>query len=313
MGHLERCLSLYEAFSDLGHIAKILAYSNSHSSNYNEYNIEIVDWLNEDDLSDILKENQIIIIDSYLASNEKLKYFVQKHQFPVFLIDSKLKYAKGGCLFFPSIYFDENQFESDSNIANIGGEKYLLFRKSLKKNKSFEVNNDLKRIGISMGGSNISNEIVRKIVVILNKTFPNLDIYVYSENFDNDLSLLPNLFFTGFLEKEVYLKNIVNMDIVITNGGQSINEVLFMGIPSITIPIIDNQEMNAESWAKKGYARYLNPESSSFNENLMKIMRELTLYEVRKDLSKSLKNGISSKGSINAAKKIIETFESFKS
>jgi len=72
LGHLTRCISLYQAFEERNIIPKI--YLNGDSTAFpflEDINHEFIDWLNnQDELFKKIKNSDAIIVDSYLAEIE---------------------------------------------------------------------------------------------------------------------------------------------------------------------------------------------------------------------------------------------------
>jgi UDP-2,4-diacetamido-2,4,6-trideoxy-beta-L-altropyranose hydrolase len=56
----------------------------------------------------------------------------------------------------------------------------------------------------------------------------------------------------GFLNPSELIKEYQQADLVITNGGQTLNEVILLGIPAIGIVVADNQKRNVQAWNKLG-------------------------------------------------------------
>lgn len=92
---------------------------------------------------------------------------------------------------------------------------------------------------------------------------------------------------------------------MIVNGGQSLNECILLGVPSISIVMADNQLRNALTWESYNLTKHISNADLNFDKMLMDY---LTLYinpELRKGISVRSNQLITPFGSIKAAKEIL--------
>lgn len=268
MGHIMRCLSLAKGFqeqdSEIHFISKFkngiekiqqegfkvlriktrrdnLINIDSHKDNNLELN-EIIEYIREYDI-------QILFIDSYYVTEEyflKLKPFVKK----IAYIDDINKFTYPVDILIngniTAEYMNYKRYTNEEIM--LLGTKYNLIRDEFKNLPTKAINNEVKEIMITTGGSDPYN-MSCKILDILLK--------------DDELSsLIINVIIgSGFVNKQqlyhiygkhknvVLYENVKYMskimsksDVVISSGGSTLYELCACGTPTISFIMADNQE-----------------------------------------------------------------------
>ena len=104
MGHINRCCALADGFKWFSIEVDIYVRGSITSIEVcKNRNINYVDWFNEVLLNRLLYEYDIILVDSYLATDDMLKYITEKCSTTIFLIDATLRYQANSIVLFPSI------------------------------------------------------------------------------------------------------------------------------------------------------------------------------------------------------------------
>jgi spore coat polysaccharide biosynthesis predicted glycosyltransferase SpsG len=111
-GHVTRCLSIYQAFEERG-VSPLLIINGDNiiESLLKNYNYKIFKWLeNTKKLFNIIKDSDIIIIDSYLADYNIYKTISNFTKIIVYLDDNnRIEYPKG-IILNGSIYAQELEY-----------------------------------------------------------------------------------------------------------------------------------------------------------------------------------------------------------
>ena len=105
--------------------------------------------------------------------------------------------------------------------------------------------------------------------------------------------------------KEVML----NSDIAISAGGQTLYELARIGVPGIGICVADNQIESLKEWDRIGFLEY----AGLYNENniitgIDKLLKKMKNVKMRKSKSKTGRKIIDGKGSLNLVDKVISSF-----
>jgi len=98
MGHISRCLSLYQAFAEYGYSAKLIVHGDETILNtLSEINHLKLDWINrETDILSIVNNSDILIIDSYFCPVSLYQKFASISSTIAYIDDNlRLDYPSG--------------------------------------------------------------------------------------------------------------------------------------------------------------------------------------------------------------------------
>lgn len=313
LGHLTRCLSVYEAFEEKNLFPQIIVKSDIDlESILTNKNYSNLDWIkNSDSILNIISENDIVIIDSYLADVEVYKKISDKVKLFAFFDDyNRLKYPKG-ILINGSIFANEIEYEKNENIEYLLGLDYIPIRKEFCINENKVINKNIESIIIIFGGNDIKN----LTPIILDKLcleFPNITKNVIVNSSFNNLEQIKtisdnktNIIFSPSVKE---LKKIMlESDIAISAAGQTLYELASVGTPTIMVAVAENQENNVLGWIKTDiidFAGYYNDEY--LTENIIQLIYKLSSIDTRRIKSNKSKKIIKSAGSIMIVNKIFQ-------
>jgi spore coat polysaccharide biosynthesis predicted glycosyltransferase SpsG len=305
MGHLNRCIALSDGFKEFnievnflvrGPLVSIPPKKKKH--------FQLQEWFDKSILTKELNNYNIVIIDSYQATNEILKYIGTNAKLPVYLIDSTLKYYPKGVVFFPSIYAKNYKaLNSDDRFKLISGRDYLLYDSILWKLPKIKIKKNIVKIGISLGGDTYTKTL-QQILDVIKKSFLNMEVTIFKSG--HDFKEGGCIFkYIGFLTKDRYIKEVHDTDLMIVNGGQSLNECLFLGIPSISIILAKNQEANAKAWEELGLCKSINHDNISLESVLSSFLKYYKDEEIRKTNFDKSEMVMDTKGCIKAVEEIL--------
>lgn len=309
LGHITRCLSLYQAFEEVKVYPQFIINGEQNIISVLE-NIKYInlDWMDKFDLFlEKISENDIVIIDSYLANFEIYKKISNKVKKLAFFDDyNRIKYPKG-ILINGSIFANEINYDKNEKIKYLLGTDFISIRKEFWNNEVKVIREKIESIMIIFGGNDIRNlvpSILESMVynfpdikknVIVNDSFNNLD--QIKRGADNKTNLI-------FSPSEKELKNImIESDIAISAAGQTLYELSIVGTPTIMIGIADNQKNNILGWEKTGIIDFAGDYyDHSLNDHIVKLIYNLENKEIRIKKSNDSINLINRNGS----KKIVE-------
>lgn len=304
-GHISRCSALADGFIQLGHTVKMHIRGDFHNKNkLTNYNCYKTEWFEEKTLNKIIENYEIIVIDSYLANQKILALIADLAPMPVFLIDSKLNFYPKGIILFPSIYAEDyaNNFTKETHL--LLGQEFLLFGKIMWNLPLYEVRKDIKKVAVSLGGY-LDDNTAKQICDAIHKIYNHAEINIFGEIKQNFKSW-QKIIIHGFLSKEKYIKKLFENDILIVNGGQTLNEALLIGIPSISVSVAENQIKNAKAWEKRKLSTNIDPRKEVIKTQLVEKLVQYQSLEHRKKLNQNASQTLSPNGAVNAATNIVE-------
>lgn len=301
-GHISRCSSLYDELEDKGiDVEFVINGDNQVEEVLSGRKYRIEEWC----LAGVVKEAEIkgniSIIDSYKAS-ESLYRLIAEHSVKLLCIDdyNRMPYPRG-IVVNPSIYTEELEYPLDRNIKYLLGRDYVILRKTFCCNKLRQVRHEVKEILVTLGGSDIRN-LTPQIIETLQNNYPKIkknvvigkgydkidDIKKIS---DRNTNILFNL-------NEDDMKNIMlESDVAITAAGQTVYELLSMGVPFIPIQVIDNQVFTTKGLIKhKLVDKILYWDMVDFQNELLSELGKIISYDKRKEINKKYKDYIDGLG-----------------
>ena len=248
MGHVNRCLAVSQAFKRKK-IESLYYINGDFNQNWKfQFPYINVNWLIDQSLLQKIKTFDFVIIDSYLADQKLLKDISENVEDPISIFDSKLVYCPKGVGIFASAYADNDNLKVNNDFQLLRGKDYLLFTDEFRSQDRILINPNIQSIGISLGGF-VKNDTLLTIIEATRSVYPNTIIKIFSKKDESSNDDFIN--YTGFLEKIDYLDELTKLDLLITNGGISLNEAILLGIPSLSVTLAENQLQNNLYWLKQ--------------------------------------------------------------
>ncbi len=261
-GHLSRCIALYEAFEEKGVIPEIIA-------NVDEEDYEllrgkkhkVINWVKDKYL--ILNSNNksdIAIVDSYIADINFYNYISDLIRIGVYIDDNQRIDYPRGIVINPTIHAERFDYPNKKSIKYLLGSKYMPLRKEFWTIPKKNVNESIKKIMITFGGNDIRSlsPIVLKLlvreyqnlakVVVIGKGYSNIDEIERIKDDNTNLIFFP--------DAEKISKIMLNTDIAISGGGQTLFELACMGVPTIAVCLALNQANNIEGFESVGFIKF---------------------------------------------------------
>ncbi|WP_456384004.1 GNAT family N-acetyltransferase [Persephonella sp.] len=314
-GHVTRCLSISQAFEEFFGIEPEIFINGDRTvlSIIGNRKINIVDWLSDEDIQKAVFSSDIVIIDSYLADKDfygKVSYTVDT---PVFIDDNmRIDYPEG-IIINGNIYASELDYPRKENTVYLLGTRYTPLRKVFWEVPEKNVRDKIQNIMVTFGGDDIRNmtpqvmDILRerfpdvKKTVIIGMGFKNLEEIKRKSDPGTELVFYPD----GKVMRDVMLE----ADIAITAGGQTLYELARTGTPAVSVIVADNQIRNVNGWEKAGFV----VNAGMWNDrnvlpNIVSGVETLISIEERKKRSLIGRSAIDGKGSRNIAAALLRHF-----
>jgi UDP-2,4-diacetamido-2,4,6-trideoxy-beta-L-altropyranose hydrolase len=257
LGHINRCLSFCQAFEERK-ITPTFIVNNvgSVSSILKDKDYELLNWQkNTKMLFKIIENGDLVIIDSYLTQSHLYKKIANKVKKVVCIDDNmRINYPEG-TIVNGLIYAKELDYPDNDDTSYLLGTEYQPLRQDFWDIPQKSLNNEVKSILITLGGEDLRNLAI-PILEGLQEDFPDIKKYItIGQNFTNSeqiKDLVDNntkLIFAPDAQK--MLKAMLEADIAISSGGQTLYELARVGVPTMAISVIDNQEHNVLALEEK--------------------------------------------------------------
>lgn len=298
LGHLTRCIAFSQAIKEIDADIKIkfiISGDNSAIEFLKDYDIYFInfDWQKQDDkILDLVRNNDLVVIDSYLANEsvyDKISTVLYKRfnlnssiLNPLVMIDdyNRIEYP-AGIVVNPSIYGDKLNYPQKGDVIYLLGKDYIILRKEFWDVPIKKINKKVKNILITFGGINHS-ALIYKIINYLRNKF-DFNFYLVGSKNRVDAKEIFNL--------------MLKADICISGGGQATYELARIGVPTIGICFAENQRLNLEGWQKAGFIEYVGwYKDENILDRLIDSINKLIPYQERIKRNKIGRSYIDGKG-----------------
>ena len=304
-GHVTRCISLYQAFEKRGMTPKLIINGDDTVKDLlKDLNYQIFNWLDEKSrLFEKVKDADIVIIDSYLADISFYNTLSDLVRLAVYIDDNKRLDYPRGVVVNGSIHAEELNYPKKNGVKYLLGPKYLPLRKEFWEVPKKEIKEKIESIMITFGGDDMRNMTPKvlgflrenypelKKNVIVGKAFQNID--EIKKNADKNTNLI------YYPDANKMKKVMLESDIAISAGGQTLYELARVGVPTVGICVAENQLRNVKGWERIGFLEYVGwYVENNFMQKIYNLIRYLEDVNVRKSKSKIGRKFIDGKGSM---------------
>lgn len=322
LGHLYRCRSIVDCFSDKNiDYQFILPVNSNHEviSQYHKIFLDLCVWdnpgLSSDYFSAIFKKNDIVLLD--LIEEEFIKFrFLE--EFGVFIYSLTLfKFRDENYFGNIAFYTSVNELcQKINNTLVLSGEKYLIIRKHILETSPLKgIRNQIPKILLSMGGADpmgLNSIIIDALDLIDQFSFECIIITGEANNskhiIKKRVSHKDNYKYYDKVENiETIYKTI---DFAIINGGNTRYELIYLNIPYICISMHDFQnKINQELVDKYGGINLGVYNKVSITTISLEIRRFIEEPGLRLDISRLMGKNNLGNGAQNIYNKIMNNYK----
>ena len=263
-GHLTRCLSIAQAFEEKGIQPFFVVYGDSTVGKVlNGVPHEVFAWFeNLERLERFLKGTDIVVVDSYkaplgvyqtIASTSKVALYIDDYR--------RLEYPQGIVLN-PTVGAEDFIYPKGEGKDYLLGAKYIPLRKPFWDVPPKRVNQKVKKVLITFGGDDLRG-LTPKVLKLLNDQFGELKKFVVIgggfkretvEQIKGLKDQKTELIFNA--DAELMKDLMVESDIAVSAGGQTLYELARVGTPAVAVGVVDNQKYNLQNWQKLGFIEF---------------------------------------------------------
>lgn len=313
-GHITRCSSIYQAFEELNFNPKmIINADNSIVELVKDFNCFLVDWINNfDSIINEITTYDIIFIDSYKASEELYFKINSLNNFCVYFDDfNRITYPKG--IIINGALGAENLDYSNQSSKLLLGTKYTPLRKIFWEKSNKIIKENIESIMITFGGDDIRN-LTPRVLSLLSNNFPNIiKNVIIGKSFTNIdeikeiIDKNTNLYFNP---NPSQLRDIMmESDIAISAGGQTLYELASVGTTTIVVSIAENQNNSIKAFMEKNFFIFVgNYNEESLMNKINTSIAKIKEYIYRLSISNRLNNLFYTNGSKNIVKEILDNY-----
>ncbi len=304
-GHITRCLSLYQSFEERGIKPKfIINGDNDIECLLSGANYQLLNWIEKSDkVFELIKDADIAIIDSYLADISFYNKISKIVKLPVYIDDNKRLDYPNGIVVNGNIHAEKLNYPKKDGITYLLGTKYTPLRKEFWEVQEKKIKDNIKSTMVTFGGDDAKN-MTPKILKLLNKKYPELNKNVIIgrayQNIDEIKKYAgKNTNLIYYPDAEKMKEVMLNSDIAISAGGQTLYELARVGVPTIGICVAENQLGNIKEWKRIGFLEH----AGLYNEDniiteINKLLKNLESIKMRKSKSKIGRKFVDGEGSL---------------
>lgn len=306
LGHISRCIALYDAFTQRNITPTFILNSDLAEDLMAGRKFKAFNWLKDEKKTlELLNGADIAVIDSYLAPLSFYKKVAGLVRLTVYIDDSnRLDYPKG-IVINSAIYAEKIAYPKKDDILHMLGIQYLPLRKEFEGDIKKSISDRIKNVIITFGG-NDSGNITPKILNFLNENYPALikNVVIGAAFEVSNIEKIKrlknkNVNLTYYPDAEKMRDIMLESDVTISAGGQTLYELAGTGVPTIGICIADNQIDNLKGLEKAGFVKNIGwYEEKDLLHSLKKAMGELEDVRTRQKMSDSGQKAIDGKGSL---------------
>lgn len=249
LGHISRCSSLYDEVKSRGIDVEFIINGDIKKIDIlNGLEVKFENWLSTEYLNDCIESSDYCIVDSYLADVELYDLISMKAKKALYIDDTARVNYPLGIVVNPSLNTYGMYYPKTNTNTYLLGKKFIILRTPFIDANRHTINEEVKEVIITMGGSDIRN-LSPQIMKHICAKYPKIKFnVVVSDNFSNieliKSTWLPNVELHYNVDAESMKNLMLQSDIAITAAGQTIYELLATKTPFIPIKIIENQSNN---------------------------------------------------------------------
>lgn len=312
-GHIARCIALYQAFEEREIIPEFIVNGNNSIKDLlKDRNYQIFDWLKKKNkLFGIIDKTDITITDSILVDDELLSEISGLVKSVVNIDDFKRrKYTKGIIIDWTILADTLNYHRQNDGVLYLLGSSFTALRKEFWEVKGKKIKKNVENILITFGGSDIRN-ITPKVLSLLIDNYPNMNKKVIIGKGFSNVKRIERIMdrrteLMYYPDAQSTKESMLDADVAISAGGQTLYELARVGVPTIAILLIDNQLDDVYGWKKTGFIDY----AGWYNENktyknALFFLARLFDYDIRLKKSKIGKKYVNGDGAKRIVNKIL--------
>jgi len=273
-----------------------------------------IDWIDQiDKLLPLLHKFDIVLMDSISVDAATCNAIGKLVRLPVYLDDFNYYIYERGLTIDWTIFAEE--IHHNRNEFNLLGASYTALRKEFLDAPVKDIPMEVGSIMLTMGGSDIRN-LTPGILKRLRKEYPELRInIIIGKGFsfiEQIVMLVDDRMNMVYFPDAAQMKQVMKVsDIAVSAGGQTLYELARMGVPTIAVSIIDNQQFDIDGLQKAGFVEYAGVwEDEHLDDAVVFSCRALAARDERLKRSMIGRSVVDGLGVFRIVDRVIEIFAS---
>ncbi len=304
-GHITRCLSLYQAFEERGIKPRFIVNGDNNTEYLlNGANYQLLNWIEKrGKLFELLKDADIAIIDSYLVDISFYNTLADLVKLPVYIDDNKRLDYPNGVVVNGNIHAETLNYPKKKGVTYLLGTKYTPLRKEFWEVPEKNIKEKIEAIMVTFGGSDTKN-LTPKILKFLNEKYSELKKNVIIgrafQNIDEIKKYTDkNTNLIYYPDAKKMNETMIESDIAISAGGQTLYELARVGVPTIGVCIAKNQLESIKEWESLDFLEYAGwYKDGNILLKINKLLKKMEDVKLRKFKSKLGKDFLDGSGSM---------------
>ena len=251
-GHFTRCLAIQQYLNQHHMPCTMLLYVNGKCADLNFSYIVNTNWHHASvGLKGYSKRFNTVIIDSYLASENRLAYIRSLFRYVIAIDDYNRLVYPADLILNLNTFFEDMDYRNQQG-QTLGGQPYIPLRPAFISNlQKHTVKQQVHSVLITLGGNDY-RKLAPDLIRSLNNAYPDFQLHMiagsngYKEVLSRNMTGQHHIY--GFLEVDSVVSLMLNADIVISAAGQTLHELAYLGVPTIAICVADDQRFNMKSY-----------------------------------------------------------------
>ena len=311
-GHFSRCSPIALELSNNFQV-EIFVYQKGDS----EYNLNlspkiqttIKDW--KESISEIVKPGDTVIIDSYLAQKEHFDQIASISKKSLVFDDYYRLEYNCRLILNPNVSADIEKYSYKSKNDLIAGSDYIIVRNAFQNLVHWDLNQTVKEVSISVGGSDYRN-LLPKFVKLFAEKYSTINFHVLTgksqlkQKMEQEYSR-NNFKYYGLLNQDEMARVFMKSDLAISASGQTLGELVTTQTPFIAFCIDkDQQPIRAFYLKQKIINNKIEWDDVDFEEKILNSFEGLLNLKKRQQFIDKSRNILDGNGVNRICKRIKE-------
>lgn len=294
-GHLGRCIPILHAAKGYFQSAQMVVDNGGTSPVAADIELNEVAWMRDINTLGISQDDVVIVdvLDIDVSSLEAISSRCKR----LYIIDdiNKEKYRS-----FNRIDWSIKSHVLGENKQSLSSPSYAPLKRVFQSPSQKIISERVATILITMGGSDIRN-LSPVLILFLRANYPECKLIVIVGPGFQNLEKIESVATTQVTllispTEEDMIQAMEQADLAIATGGHTIYELAAVGLPTVQIQVIDNQEVSMY-WAQYGFSRFAGLyDQPNLITNLRRCIDELKPKPIREKASKLGQSLISGDG-----------------
>ncbi|UCD55375.1 MAG: UDP-2,4-diacetamido-2,4,6-trideoxy-beta-L-altropyranose hydrolase [Candidatus Omnitrophota bacterium] len=313
LGHITRCISLCQALDERNIVPELIINGKGIVSDLlRNWRFQIFDWLKlKSKTFKMVSGADIVICDSFLADINFYETLSNLVKTPVYMDDNKRLDYPRGIVVNVSIYSEEFDYPEKEDTVYLLGTKYTILRKEFWNIPEKKIRSNAENIMVTFGGGDRKSITPRIMEFLRDKYSGYTKNIIVGRGFgckkmiENLKDKKTNLIYDP--DADQMKKVMLESDIAISAGGQTLYELARVGVPVVGISAAENQLRNLYGWKRIGFLEYAGShDSKNIFSNLKYAIDKIQPHKVRINRSMIGRNIVDGRGSRRVCNQLLQ-------